>query len=118
MVDRTNAVDWDASSCVPWPGEAREHGLSAIGRLLGGLSTATMPPKSSDGGRFPPARIKRIMQVRAFSELPCAYIRPNSSMPILLRSQQVDPDVGQIAKDTPVVSTPLQLYLSESTILF
>jgi hypothetical protein len=46
-----------------------------------------MPPKAQDG-RFPSARIKRIMQV--------------------------DPDVGQIAKETPpVVSAVLEQYLSE-----
>ena len=47
-----------------------------------------MPPKSQDSGRFSAARIKRIMQA--------------------------DPDVGQIAKDTPpVVSAVLEQYLKD-----
>ena len=48
-----------------------------------------MPPKAQDG-RFPSARIKRIKRI------------------------MVDPDVGQIAKETPpVVSAVLEQYLSE-----
>lgn len=47
-----------------------------------------MPPKSQDSGRFPAARIKRIMQA--------------------------DPDVGRIAKETPpVVSAVLEQYLAD-----
>ena len=82
-----------------------------------------MPPKLQDAGRFPSARIKRIMQVLGYSSdsfpfLAFARYWLQPSDDETCSSEQVDPDVGQIAKDTPpVISAVLEQCLLQRFVL-